>query len=134
MARPNLMRPAQSQGSSSPFWRLLHVKSQSLCVEVTPRHPHEPRPPMLTQALLVDDSRSVLNFLKHHIEAEGLVEATTFLDPVDALVCARERVFDLVLVDYEMPHMDGHQLHPHLPHPARLLRHPDRDDHFATDR
>ncbi len=44
---------------------------------------------------------------KRHIEAEGLVEATTFLDPVEALVCARERVFDLVLVDYEMPHMDG---------------------------
>ncbi|MBR0859021.1 HD domain-containing phosphohydrolase [Bradyrhizobium liaoningense] len=62
---------------------------------------------MLTQALLVDDSRSVLNFLKRHIEAEGLVEATTFLDPVEALACARERVFDLVLVDYEMPHMDG---------------------------
>lgn len=62
---------------------------------------------MLTQALLVDDSRSVLNFLKRHIEAEGLVEATTFLDPVAALACARERVFDLVLVDYEMPHMDG---------------------------
>ncbi|MDH6262905.1 HD domain-containing phosphohydrolase [Bradyrhizobium sp. BR13661] len=62
---------------------------------------------MLTQALLVDDSRSVLNYLKRHIEAEGLVEATTFLDPVEALACARERVFDLVLVDYEMPHMDG---------------------------
>ncbi|MGL9621403.1 response regulator [Bradyrhizobium sp. U531] len=62
---------------------------------------------MLTQALLVDDSRSVLNFLKRHIEAEGLVEATTFLDPVEALACARERAFDLVLVDYEMPHMDG---------------------------
>lgn len=62
---------------------------------------------MLTQALLVDDSRSVLNFLKRHIEAEDLVEATTFLDPVDALACARKRVFDLVLVDYEMPHMDG---------------------------
>ncbi|MCK1281624.1 response regulator [Bradyrhizobium sp. 61] len=62
---------------------------------------------MLTQALLVDDSRSVLNFLKRHIEADGLVEATTFLDPVEALACARERVFDLVLVDYEMPHMDG---------------------------
>ncbi|QOZ47364.1 two-component system response regulator [Bradyrhizobium sp. CCBAU 53340] len=62
---------------------------------------------MLTQALLVDDSRSVLNFLKRLIEAEGLVEATTFLDPVEALACARERVFDLVLVDYEMPHLDG---------------------------
>jgi len=62
---------------------------------------------MLTQALLVDDSRSVLNYLKRHIEAEGLVEATAFLDPVEALACARERVFDLVLVDYEMPHIDG---------------------------
>jgi putative two-component system response regulator len=62
---------------------------------------------MLTQALLVDDSRSVLNFLKQHIEAEGLVEATTFLDPIEAIACARERDFDLVLVDYEMPHMDG---------------------------
>jgi putative two-component system response regulator len=62
---------------------------------------------MLTQALLVDDSRSVLNFLKRHIEAEGLVEATAFLDPVVAIACARHRNFDLVLVDYEMPHMDG---------------------------
>lgn len=62
---------------------------------------------MLTQALLVDDSRSVLKFLQRHIEAEGLVEATAFLDPVEALACARERSFDLVLVDYEMPNMDG---------------------------
>ncbi|MFT4115644.1 HD domain-containing phosphohydrolase [Bradyrhizobium sp.] len=62
---------------------------------------------MLTQALLIDDSRSVLNFLQRHIEAEGLVEATTFLDPVEALACAGKRMFDLALVDYEMPHMDG---------------------------
>src|ERR1700754_4246605 len=62
---------------------------------------------MLTQALLIDDSRSVLHFLKRHIEAEGLVEATTFLDPVEAIACAQARDFDLVLVDYEMPHMDG---------------------------
>lgn len=62
---------------------------------------------MLTQALLIDDSRSVLNFLKRYIEADGLVEATTFLDPSEALACARSRDFDLVLVDYEMPHMDG---------------------------
>jgi putative two-component system response regulator len=62
---------------------------------------------MLTQALLVDDSRSVLDFLKRHIEADGLVEATAFLDPMDALACARERDFDIVLVDYEMPRMDG---------------------------
>jgi putative two-component system response regulator len=62
---------------------------------------------MLTQALLVDDSRSVLKYLQRHIEADGLVEATAFLDPVEALACAQQRAFDLVLVDYEMPHMDG---------------------------
>ena len=62
---------------------------------------------MLTQALLVDDSRSVLDFLKRLIEADGLVQTTTFLDPVQAMAAARERDFDIALVDYEMPKMDG---------------------------
>jgi len=62
---------------------------------------------MLTQALLVDDSRSALDFLKRLIEADGLVEATAFLDPIEAMAVARERDFDIVLVDYEMPKMDG---------------------------
>ncbi|WP_407177441.1 HD-GYP domain-containing protein [Bradyrhizobium sp. STM 3562] len=62
---------------------------------------------MLTQALLVDDSRSVLDFLKRHIEADGMVQATAFLDPLQAIAAARTRDFDIVLVDYEMPKMDG---------------------------
>jgi putative two-component system response regulator len=62
---------------------------------------------MLTQALLVDDSRSALDFLKRLIEADGLVQTTTFLDPLQAMAAARERDFDIVLVDYEMPKMDG---------------------------
>ncbi|WP_024512188.1 HD domain-containing phosphohydrolase [Bradyrhizobium sp. ARR65] len=62
---------------------------------------------MLTQALLVDDSRSVLDFLKRHIEADGMVQATAFLDPLQAIAAARSRDFDIVLVDYEMPKMDG---------------------------
>jgi putative two-component system response regulator len=62
---------------------------------------------MLTQALLVDDSRSVLDFLKRLIEADGLVQTTAFLDPLQAIAAAREHDFDIVLVDYEMPKMDG---------------------------
>jgi putative two-component system response regulator len=62
---------------------------------------------MRTQALLVDDSRSVLDFLKRLIEADGQVQATALLDPLQALAVARERDFDIVLVDYEMPKMDG---------------------------
>ncbi|HLG85530.1 MAG TPA: HD domain-containing phosphohydrolase [Bradyrhizobium sp.] len=62
---------------------------------------------MLTQALVVDDSRSVLNFMKRHIEADGTVHATAYLDPVEAIAAARATDFDIVLVDYEMPKMDG---------------------------
>jgi putative two-component system response regulator len=62
---------------------------------------------MLTQALVVDDSRSVLDFLKRLIEADGLVRTMTFLDPLQAMAAAHEHEFDIVLVDYEMPGMDG---------------------------
>jgi putative two-component system response regulator len=62
---------------------------------------------MLTQALLVDDSRSVLNFLKQLIEADGNVQATAFTDPLQAMTAATAREYDIVLVDYEMPGMDG---------------------------
>jgi two-component system, response regulator RpfG len=36
---------------------------------------------MLTQALLVDDSRSVLDFLKRLLEADGAVQVTAYTDP-----------------------------------------------------
>jgi putative two-component system response regulator len=62
---------------------------------------------MLTQALIVDDSPSVLDVLKRLIETDGSVQATTSLDPAHALDIARELHFDIVLVDYEMPKMDG---------------------------
>jgi putative two-component system response regulator len=62
---------------------------------------------MLTQALLVDDSRSALDFLKRLIETNGQVQATAFLDPMQAIAAAHQREFDIVLVDYEMPKMDG---------------------------
>lgn len=62
---------------------------------------------MITRALLVDDSRSVLDLLKRLIEADGSVHAAAFLDPLEALSAAQSDDFDIVLVDYEMPRMDG---------------------------
>jgi putative two-component system response regulator len=62
---------------------------------------------MLTQALLVDDSRSVLDFLKRLVEADGMVQATAFTDPLQALASAMTQEYDIVLVDFEMPKMDG---------------------------
>ena len=62
---------------------------------------------MLTQALLVDDSRSVRDFLKRLIEADGQVQVTAFADPLEAMEAAMTHDYDIVLVDYEMPKMDG---------------------------
>src|ERR1700754_1179922 len=62
---------------------------------------------MLTQALLVDDSRSVLDFLKRLLEADGAVQVTAYTDPLQAMASAMQRQYDIVLVDYEMPRMDG---------------------------
>ncbi len=61
----------------------------------------------ITQALLVDDSRSVLDLLKRLVEHDGSVQAAAFLDPLAALAAARNYDFDIVLVDYEMPKIDG---------------------------
>src|SRR5262249_39723221 len=55
----------------------------------------------------VDDSRSVLDFLKRLIEADGSVRAHTYLDPLQALEAARAFDYDIVLVDYQMPKLDG---------------------------
>lgn len=62
---------------------------------------------MFAQALLVDDSRSALDFLKRLIESDGLAQATAFQNPLQGLAAARNHDFDIVLVDYEMPGMDG---------------------------
>lgn len=62
---------------------------------------------MFAQALLVDDSRSALDFLKRLIESDGLAQATAFQNPLQAVAAARAHDFDIVLVDYEMPGMDG---------------------------
>ncbi|PZA10752.1 two-component system response regulator [Rhodopseudomonas palustris] len=62
---------------------------------------------MLIQALVVDDSRSALEYLTRTIEADGQVHVIAFTDPLQALASARNLDIDIVFVDYEMPHMDG---------------------------
>ncbi|MGO4712816.1 HD-GYP domain-containing protein [Bradyrhizobium sp. 2TAF24] len=62
---------------------------------------------MTVQALLVDDSPSMLDLLKRLVEADGSVHAHAYLDPLEALEVARTTDYDIVLVDYQMPQLDG---------------------------
>lgn len=67
------------------------------------------------RALLVDDSPSSLAQLKQMIEAQLSLTCIALADPMQALETARAQRFDLVLVDYAMPILDGVEL-------TRLLR------------
>jgi putative two-component system response regulator len=57
--------------------------------------------------LLVDDSTTVLMRLQRLLESEHGAEVVAHDDPLAALVEGRTRAFDLVLVDQNMPEMDG---------------------------
>lgn len=57
--------------------------------------------------LLVDDSATMLLYLQKLLKAEHAAEVVAHRDPVAALIEGRTHAFDLVLVDQNMPGMDG---------------------------
>ncbi|KMO27253.1 hypothetical protein VQ02_33540, partial [Methylobacterium variabile] len=57
--------------------------------------------------LVVDDSQAVLIQLQRLLDHDLEAATSIFSDPLAALDEARMRAFDLVLVDYNMPEMDG---------------------------
>ena len=60
----------------------------------------------MAEILSVDDSRVIRDLMKSILEAEGH-SVTVAEDGVQALKIAREKVFDLVLSDINMPNMNG---------------------------
>lgn len=74
-------------------------------------------------ALLVDDSSTMLLRLRLLLEQEHGVSVTAFTKPGAALIEAQMRAFDLILVDHHMPDMDGTTFIQHLraiPHYAQV--------------
>ena len=59
------------------------------------------------KALLVDDNPSNLFLLSRLVMNAGLLDQSSFRDPLEAISEARRTVFDVVIVDYVMPGMDG---------------------------
>ncbi len=69
--------------------------------------------------LVVDDSVTSRMLLKNILESAGY-NVTTAVDGVDGFTAARERDFDVVISDVEMPRMDGFELTSRLRADARL--------------
>jgi CheY-like chemotaxis protein len=63
----------------------------------------------MSRVLIVDDSESIINFLRLVLESEGY-EVDTACDGVDGLARVHQSLPDLVITDSIMPGMDGFAL------------------------
>ena len=59
--------------------------------------------------LCIDDSRAILDYEKRLFERSGYIVVTA-ASPQQGLRLANMTSFDAVLLDYQMPEMNGHQL------------------------
>ena len=76
----------------------------------------EKRPPCI---MVVDDALTVRRVTTRILERQKM-EAITARDGVDALSQLEERIPDLILLDIEMPRMDGYELTRHIRRSPRL--------------
>ncbi len=66
--------------------------------------------PESIEVLIVDDSALSRKHIRRVLSAMGLERFTEAEDGVEAMALLRERYFDLVVTDYNMPNMDGREL------------------------
>jgi DNA-binding response OmpR family regulator len=59
-----------------------------------------------TSVLVVDDEQSIRSLIGMSLSAEGIAVYMAD-DGVQALQMVKERTYDLVILDLQMPHMDG---------------------------
>ncbi len=63
----------------------------------------------LTRIACVDDSKTIQQFVKFALESSGY-EVLPILDPTHAVSALADAPPQLILMDIEMPHMDGYEL------------------------
>ena len=77
------------------------------------------RPDHRVFALVVDDSITVRRVTQRLLERNGM-RVMTAKDGIDALTILQEHVPDVILLDIEMPRMDGYEVAAHVRADARL--------------
>ncbi len=84
-------------------------------------------------ALVVDDSITVRRVTQRLLERNGM-RVMTAKDGVEALALMQEHVPDVILLDIEMPRMDGYEVAAHVRNDAAACRRAADHDHVARRR
>ena len=83
--------------------------------------------------MIVDDSLTVRRITSRLLAREGF-DVLTARDGVDALELLQTEMPDVILLDIEMPRMDGFEFTKTHQGRTQIRAHPDRDDHVAQPR
>ena len=86
-------------------------------VAASPPAPTTPAPTLT--ALVVDDSITMRRVTQRLLERRG-AKVFTARDGLDAITVLQEHPVDIILLDIEMPRMDGYQLATHVRNDSRL--------------
>ena len=92
---------------------LLRARRTDYRPSVAPQAPAYPNTPQRQVVLAVDDSLSARRSLAQFIQDAGF-EVRTARDGLEAIEVINRKVPDLILVDLEMPRMNGLELTAHL--------------------
>ena len=65
---------------------------------------------MANQIMIVDDETNILSAMSRALDSLPSTDIEIFEKPADALKRARTTIFDVFLVDYQMPGMNGVEL------------------------
>jgi chemosensory pili system protein ChpA (sensor histidine kinase/response regulator) len=91
--------------------------------EPAPVQPLKPKEDERTFVMVVDDSITVRRVTERLLERNGM-RVITAKDGVDAVTLLQEHTPDIMLLDIEMPRMDGYEVASHVRNDARLRHMP----------
>ena len=63
-----------------------------------------------SRILIVDDQPSNVRLLEHTLSRGGYVEVSSTMDPSEVVALHAQKKFDLILLDLQMPNVDGFEV------------------------
>lgn len=71
---------------------------------------HDHRPPLTARILIVDDTEANVFLMDSILRSEGFSKTWTTCDPREVKPLHEKLTFDLIILDLNMPHMNGFQV------------------------